>query len=487
MASVNMSRRRLSLALPCGLAAPALAAPPGGPRPNILFIQADDLDYEIFSHMVKVRQLITEPGMEFVKHYCSLPLCVPSRVTMLRGQYAHNTRVMDNRDPYGGFDRFFQDGLESSTVATWLQGSGYRTGYMGKYLNGYPGEAVSAGLTYIPPGWTDWFVPNGGDEYRQLIYTVNDNGNTLSFNGDPKTHFHDVMTQQAVRFLRQAANDPVSRPFFLCVNPYLPHGPSMAPARYLQLLPDVRLPRPPNFNELDVSDKPRWVKQLPLLDEATIAQMGRLYRRRRQSALALDDMAQALVQALQSTGQLDNTYVFFTSDNGHFQGQHRIKGDKKRVYDENLRVPLVLRGPGIAAGRTVSHLTANVDLASTIAAMAGVTPPGFVDGRSLKPLFRGPGPARWRQTLLLECQPPEVNSVYQSYAGLRTTDDRTFALFAYGFGEYYDMRTDPYQLVNRHAALPPEVRTAFRVQLRSMRDAAGAALRRAEETMVPRA
>ena len=481
MATVNISRRRLSLALPCSLAASALAAPPGGPRPNILFIQADDLDYGLFEHMVKVRQLITEPGMEFAKHYASLPLCAPSRATMLRGQYAHNTRVMDNQHPYGGFDRLFLDGLEASTLATWLQGSGYRTGYMGKYLNGYPGEKVSAGLTYIPPGWNDWFVPNGGDAYRQLVYTVNDNGNTLSFDGDPRTHFHDVLTQQASRFLRQAASDPVGRPFFLCVNPYLPHGPSMAPGRYLELLPEVRLPRSPNFNEADVSDKPSWVRKLPLLDAPTIEGMQRLYRRRRQSALALDDLVQTLMQVLGSTGQLANTYVFFTSDNGHYQGQHRIKVDKRRVYDEDLRVPLVLRGPGIAAGRRVHQLTANVDLAPTIAQMAGMTPPGFVDGRSLVPLLAGAAPARWRASLLLESQPPEVNSIYLSYSGLRTTNHRTFALYEYGFGEYYDMRIDPYQLVNCYTTMEAKLKAALREQLRALRNASGAALRRAEE------
>ncbi|WP_028997435.1 sulfatase family protein [Azohydromonas australica] len=478
MKAVNMSRRRLVQAVPAGLAAPAWAAP-SGPRPNILFILVDDMDYGIFQQMPKVRRLITQRGMEFKNNFVSLAICCASRASILRGQFGHNHGVRDNEGPSGGFEKFFLTGLESSTVGVWLRSAGYRTGLMGKYLNNYPKEA--SGPNHVPQGWDTWLVPNGGNYYRQLNYTLNDDGLTVAYGHADDDHFHDLMTQRANRFLRAAAGDPPSRPFFLYLAPFLPHGPSLSPERYLNLFRDLELPRPPSFNEADVSDKPRWLQRLPLLDDATIKRVHGFYRRQRQAAQAIDDTVESLVNTLEATGQLDNTYIVFSSDNGYFHGEHRIPGDKRRAYEESIRVPLVMCGPGIPAGRTVGQLSCNVDLAPTFAAMAGVTPPSFVDGRSLMPLFSGAGPARWRQSLLLESQTPEVNSIYQSYVGLRTRSGKTFVRWDYGFNEYYDLRTDPYQLDNRVRTMPAELKSALVTQLRTLENASGAALRRAEE------
>ncbi|MDZ5457634.1 sulfatase family protein [Azohydromonas lata] len=479
MEAVNMSRRRLAMALPAGLAAPVLAAPPGGRRPNVLFILADDMEMQLLPFMPKLQRLVTERGMEFKNHFVSLAICCASRATILRGQFAHNHGVRDNQGPYGGFERFFLDGREDSTIATWLQRAGYRTGIIGKYLNAYP--IAAAGSNYVAPGWDTWVVPNGGDYYRQLDYSLNDNGNTVVFGRDPREHFHDLLTLRANQFVRQAAADPASKPFFLYLAPYLPHGPSMAPARYLDLLPDVEMPRTPSFNEADVSDKPGWVRRLPRLDGPTISRIEKFYRRQRQAMLAIDDTVESLVQTLRDTGQWENTVIVFTSDNGYFRGEHRIPGDKRRAFEECIRVPLVMCGPGIPAGRVTRKITCNADFAPTLAELAGVTPPGFVDGRSLVPLFSGAAPADWRQMLLLESQPPEVNSVHQAYTGLRTATQRTFVQYANGEGEYYNLYADPWQLQNRYAGLRPERRAALAAQMRALRDASGSALRRVEE------
>jgi arylsulfatase A-like enzyme len=479
MDAVNMSRRRLAMALPASLAAPVLAAPPGGRRPNFLFILADDMEMRLLQFMPKLKRLVTDRGMEFQNHFVSLAICCASRATILRGQFAHNHGVRDNQGPYGGFERFFLDGLEDSTLATWLQRAGYRTGIIGKYLNAYPIDA--SGPNYVAPGWNTWVVPNGGEYYRQLNYTLNDNGNTVAFGHDPAEHFHDLLTLRANRFIREAAGDPVNKPFFLYLAPYLPHGPSMAPARYLNLLPDLEMPRTPSFNEADVSDKPGWVRRLPRLDTTTVTRIEKFYRRQRQAILALDDTVESVVQTLRDTGQLDNTYIIFTSDNGYFRGEHRIPGDKRRAFEECIRVPLVMSGPGILAGRVTQKMSCNVDFAPTLAALAGVTPPGFVDGRSLVPLLRGPAPAIWREALLLESQPPEVNSVYQAYTGLRTANQRTFVQYANGEGEYYNLHADPWQLQNRYASLRPDLRAALASRMRALRDAGGTALLRAEE------
>ncbi|WP_157270040.1 sulfatase family protein [Azohydromonas aeria] len=481
--AVNLTRRRLAMALPAaGLAGPLAAAPPGGGRPNILFIVVDDMDYRLFTHMGKLRRLVTEPGMEFGAHFISLTLCCPSRATMLRGQFAHNSGITNNIGPYGGFEKFFLDGLEASTYASWLRAAGYRTAMMGKYLNNYP--SPESGALHIPPGWDTWFVPNGGTYYTQTDYTVNDDGVERAFGRAAEDHFHDVMTDRALRFVRQAGRDAPSRPFFLVVAPFLPHGPCIAPPRYRGLFEGVRAPRSPSFNEADVSDKPVWLQRTPLMDGAALGRLDFHYRKRRQAAQAIDDMVASLVTALRNSGQLDNTYVFFTSDNGFFMGEHRIPGDKRRPYEPAIRAPLVVRGPGIPAGRVVRELSCNADFAPTFAALAGVAPPAFVDGRSLRPLFSGAPPARWRRSLLLESQPPEVNSIYQSYAGLRTATRQTFVLWNYGFGEYYDMRTDPEQMTNAYYSMPAALKAALRARVEALKTARGAALRRLEEEAV---
>jgi arylsulfatase A-like enzyme len=477
--AVDITRRRLALALPASWAVPTGVAAQEATRGNILFICADDMDYAMFQHMSQTHRLVAAPGMECVNHFISLTLCCPSRATMLRGQFGHNTGNLDNHGKYGGFNKFYLDGLESSTFATWLQRAGYRTALLGKYLNNYPSEA--SGPNYVPPGWNTWFVPNGGDYYGQYGYSVNDDGSTVHYGSRPQDHLNDVLLRQAQAFIRDAANDPPGRPFFLFVAPFLPHEPYVAPPRYLDLFTDLRAPRPPSFNEADVSDKPGWVRRLPRLDADAIRAIDLMYRKRRQCTQALDDMVAALVAALRATGQQGNTTVIYSSDNGFFHGEHRIPDDKRRAYEEAIRAPLVMRGPGIPAGRMVRELTANVDVAPTFAALAGVAPPSFVDGRSLLPLFSGAPPARWRQSLLLESQPPEVNSIYLSYSGLRTVQRQSFVLYNSGEAEYYDLRLDPYQLQNRYDSMRVALKGALAQQVRALKDARGAALRRAEE------
>lgn len=499
----GLSRRLLlAAALLCSIAAPAVAQ-----RSNIVFILVDDMDYGLLAHMPKLRTLVTERGMEFRNHFVSVSLCCPSRATTLRGQYAHNTGVFTNRWPDGGFDRFYRDGLESSTVATWLRQSGYRTALIGKYLNGYPND--ESGTQYVPPGWSYWFSPNGGRAYTQYNYSINFNGRTLTFGSEPADHMNDVLLRRANSFLRNAAADTSGRPFFLFLAPYLPHSPATPPVRYEDLFPGVKAPRPPSFNEADISDKPRWLQDSPLLTEAQIAEIDALYRKRRQSTKSLDDMVESLVNTLRATGKLSSTYVFFASDNGFHMGQHRRPPGKTRVFEEDIRVPLVVRGPGIPAGRVVHQLTANVDYAPTFAAIAGVARPSFVDGRSLVPLFAGPPPVRWRQVLLLESptsieglgstslgtdagllEPTDSTAEPQShttdvtsliYRGLRTAGNRTFALYENGDGELYNMHLDPYQLVNRYSSLSPSARSSLTNHLQALRAAAGQALRNAEE------
>ena len=192
-----------------------------------------------------------------------------------------------------------------------------------------------------------------------------------------------------------------------------PHAPAPRPPPR-ERLPGVPVPRPPSFDEEDVSDKPAWVRDNPPLDPEQIASHEDLYRKRLQSMLAVDDMIGRLVDALRKNGELDNTYIFFTSDNGFHMGQHRLTTGKWTAYEEDIRVPLIVRGPGVPEGRTLPHLVLNNDFAPTFADLAGAKTPYFVDGRSLVPLLTddlpsrmtGGKPSSWRPWRSLPWRPP---------------------------------------------------------------------------------
>jgi N-acetylglucosamine-6-sulfatase len=468
-------------------------------RPNIILIVTDDLNDEVFSHSARIKSLITDRGTKFRNNFVSLSLCCPARVATLRGQYAHNSGIFTNNAPDGGFGKVYDDGLEDSTVATWLQSAGYRTALIGKYLNGYPNAGPSS--SYIPPGWTRWFSPNGGSPYSGYNYSLNENGNTVSYGSAPSDYLVDVIARKTTTFITNTVANHPDKPFFIYVAPYVPHGPATPAPRHADAYPGARAPRTPSFNEADVSDKPAWVRNKAQLTSAQIQNIDEFYRRRLQSMLGVEDLVSDIIDTLAATGQLENTYIFFTADNGFHQGQHRLTSGKNTAYDEDLSVPLVVRGPGVPAGQVVSSITANVDLAPTFAELAGVTPPGFVDGRSLVPFLTGTTPAVWRRALLLEHGGPSLTPASSDpllepqdpfdvqaaatggapvFAGIRTAV-RTYVEYDNGGRELYELQTDPHQLDNAYDTAAPALKTRLSSWLGTLRHASGDALRRAEE------
>lgn len=467
--------------------------------PNIVLIMADDLDQPAASQMALVRALITNQGLNFRRHYVSLSLCCPSRVSALKGQFAHNTGIYKNEAPDGGFESTFQLGLENSTVATWLQGAGYRTALFGKYLNGYPDAAPST--TYIPPGWTEWFSPSAGTPYKGFDYVMNENGTLVSYGATPSDYMTDVLARQAVSFISRSVSDHPTAPFFLYIAPYAPHSPATPAPRHEASFQGLKAPRTSSFNEVDVSDKPEWVRSTPRLTTAEIADIDKLYRKRRQSLLAVDDLVQSVHDVLLSTGQLSNTYLIFTSDNGYHQGQHRLQSGKNTAFEEDLLIPLMIRGPGVPVGRQVDHLTANVDYAPTFVELAGLAPLSSVDGRSLADLLRGQIPASWRQALLLEhktsnsgdqkradsvWEPRDGLSVLkdqpgiEGFSGLRLVDGTTYVEYDSGERELYNNLSDPAQLRNSYNSTPSSTKARLAAWLGVLKSASGAALRQAE-------
>lgn len=354
--------------------------------PNIVLILADDLDVRLntLDYTPYIRNLLQYQGTTFDNALVPVSLCCPSRASLLRGQYVHNHQIYTNGPPDGGLQKALDLNLENSTIATVLQSAGYRTALMGKYLNGYP---ISNALTYIPPGWNEFYSPSSDAAYFGFNYTMNMNGVLVPFGNAADDYMTDVLARIAVNFITRTAS--TGTPFFMYVGTYAPHGPSVPAPRHAGLFNNVDAPKGGSFNELDNSDKPPIIASLPLLTPTQIAEIDDHYRNRLRSMQAVDEMIAALVATLQSTGTLSNTYFIFTSDNGYHMGQHRFPPGKYTNYEEDLRVPLIIRGPGVPISQTSTALVSTMDLMPTFAEIAQAPIPSYVDGRSLLGLLSG--------------------------------------------------------------------------------------------------
>ncbi len=448
----------------------------GADRPNIIFILTDDLDAQSMAFMPKLKTLLSDQGVSFSNFFVSFSLCCPSRATILRGQYGHNTQILANGPPDGGFEKFRSLGHENSTIATWLQEAGYRTVLLGKYLNGYPDRGNP---TYVPPGWSEWYGVLRGHYFN---YQINENGRIVSYGSRPQDYETDVLARKTIDFIQRTAKE--GKPFFVYLAPFAPHSPATPAPRHQDLFPNVKAPRTPNFNEEDVSDKPAYIRNRPPLTEKEIAKIDEQHRKRLQSLQAVDEAIEALIEALEAVGQLDNTYIFFTTDNGFHLGNHRLATGKVAPYEEDIRVPLIVRGPGVPAGRTVEHLTGNVDLAPTWAELAGVKAPDFVDGRSLVPLLGSNPPSadNLRQAFLLENGNLDRRSqglAIPPYRAIRT-EDYLYVEYNTGERELYDLNKDPYQLQNLSATADPNLLKQLSSRLAELRSCAAASCRAAE-------
>lgn len=449
---------------------PTPTVEPDPNRPNVLFILVDDLDRSLVSArlMPNLDALLRKQGAEFKNFFVDVSICCPSRSSFLRGQYMHNTGIYSNVYPGGGFQKFFETGLEESTVATWMDAAGYRTALIGKYLNGY---APPENPLYIPPGWDEWFATAGGSPQDSYDYVLNENGVPVVYGDRPADYITDVLSQKASGVIRRAVRD--QEPFFLYLAPDAPHQPARPAPRYEDALEDVVAPRPPSFDEADVSDKPAYVRERAPVESHQVFNWDLLYRNRARSMLAVDDMIGSLVVELERLGELDNTYIIFTSDNGFHIGQHRLAPGKFTPYEEDIHLPLFVRGPGIEPGSVLTREAINTDIAPTIAEIGGASIPEFVDGRSLVPLLHGEPVDAWRTGVLYEQGAPGVQAPTEGAEEgrpaqavaprLRAIRGLAYIYVEYSTGEreYYDLRVDPYQLNNAVEDLPPEVVTYF--------------------------
>ncbi|MBI2360831.1 MAG: sulfatase [Deltaproteobacteria bacterium] len=460
-----------------------------GTRHNIVFILTDDLEMGGIQAMPQLKKLLVDQGTSLSNFFVTVSLCCPSRSSILRGQYVHNHGITQNTR---GFQKFRDLGHESSTVAIWLKAAGYTTALMGKYLNGYPGKG---GETYVPPGWDEWHSPiDNRKAYGGFGYRMNENGKIVTYGDAPKDYLTDVLARKAKVFIKRAAAK--GTPFFLYLAPYTPHNPATPAPRHQNLFPSARAPQISSFNEKNLSTKPAFVRTLPSLTEEDIDGIDQLYRKRLQSLQAVDDLLADMIAALKETGLLQKTYIVFTSDNGFHLGQHRLMPGKQTAYEEDIRVPLVIRGPGMPAGHVVSHLALETDLAPTFAEWAGAAPPSFVDGRSLAPLLRSNPPrlAEWRQGVLIEHM--QESKPFLTGLKKRTLGDKLhvpaytamrsmnylYVEYETGERELYDLRKDPAELTNTYASAPADLRARLSSWIARVRNCSGLNCRSAEET-----
>lgn len=463
----------LALVLVLGLALPASAA---AARPNVVVIETDDQTVADLASMPETQRLIGDRGVSFTNSFVSLSQCCPSRATFLTGQYAHNHVVRSTAPPFGGFHAF----QDSESLAVWLRRAGYRTALIGKYFNGYGKEDP----TYVPPGWTDWHALLGPSTYRFTGFGASDGGRPRHYPGSYET---DVLTAQSERFVQRTA--AAGRPFFLWTTYVAPHlgGPRdlFAPQGYGTTVPSplfanafigTPMPRSPAFDEADVSDKPAGIRDRPRINRRQAALLDAIWRKRQQSLLSVDQGVQRIVRALARAGVLDDTLLVFTSDNGYLIGEHRIRESKVLPYEPSIRVPLLMRGPGIPRGEKRSQLVWNGDLAPTILEATGATAAWPADGMSLLGFARDPGARSGRDILLEGPSLPSTGGAPQ-FTGLRTAGE-LYVEHRTGETELYDLRSDPDEL--RNLAGTPAVAALQRTlarRLARLRDCAGAACR----------
>jgi N-acetylglucosamine-6-sulfatase len=470
--------------------------------PNILLVLTDDQDVQtgMLSYMPHLQELLMNQGTYFSNNLVPLSLCCPSRTTILRGQYPHNTQVLTNALPNGGFEIAYSNNVEASTLATLLHGAGYRTVLFGKYLNGYPNAAIP---NYIPPGWDEWYSPSAGNPYGEFNYTLNENGTNVSYGSTAADYGTDVYYGKAVDFIQRAASRP-SQPIFMYFAVYAPHEPYTPAPRHASLFPTVTAPRPPSFNEPNVSDKPAYISSKPLLTQTEIDGIDADYRNRLRALQAVDEAIAGMVAALSSTGRLANTYIFFMSDNGYHMGEHRLLPGKYTPYETDIHVPLIVRGPGVPAGVVRNQFTGNLDLAETFADLAGVPPLSFADGRSLKGLLQNTPTTAWRQSFLLEefgtgeFDPPDTPaSVLEpldkmdlatvvpipSYFGFQAPGYK-YVEYQSGEKEIY-LTSDTYEITNVASKVNPSIAATLAAYVSTFEGCQGDACRKAEAVAPP--
>ncbi|XP_041111302.1 N-acetylglucosamine-6-sulfatase-like [Polyodon spathula] len=455
-------------------------------KPNIILLLTDDLDVVIggMNPLIKTRKLIGDAGVTFTNTYVASPLCCPSRASILTGKYPHNHRVVNNTLEGNCSSIAWQKTQEPVTFPALLrQHCGYQTFFAGKYLNQY-GTKEAGGIEHIPPGWDYWYALEKNSKYYN--YTLSVNGKAEKHGQDyHQDYLTDVLANFSMDFLEYKRN---YQPFFMMISTPAPHYPWTSAPQYEKSFSDVKAPRDPIFN-VHGKDKHWLIRQAKTpMTNSSVQFLDDAYRKRWRTLLSVDDLVEKVVKKLETRGELDNTYIFFTSDNGYHTGQFSLPVDKRQLYEFDIKIPLLVRGPGIKPNQTNKMLVANVDLGPTIMDIAGYDiNKTQMDGMSFLPLMNGKGKnVTWRTDFLVEyegeghnqsdpscpalgpgvaeCFPDCVceDAFNNTYACVRTispSSDLQYCEFddSEVFVEVYNMTADPFQLTNIAKSIDQEV------------------------------
>lgn len=419
-------------------------------RPNIVLIVTDDQDFDSINKMPKMKSLLINNGITFTNAFVASPLCVPSRASILRGQYVHSHGA-GVTEP---LELAIKD-LEDKTIATILQASGYKTALMGKYFNGYKPKN-------IPPGWDEWYEIITDNVYYD--YQLNENGKYVYYGNNQTDYISDVLKEKAVNFIQRSNKNA---PFFLYFSTVAPHVPVVPAKEYLNLFEDEEI----SFSfEKDISDKPAWVRNLYAMNEqfdkpffsinsTDTNKAQEWYRNRWRTLQSIDDSIAAIFNTLKEINQLDNTFVLFVSDNGDGLTKHVQVSAKLSPYEEGIHVPFVVFGPSIPKGEKREHVVSTIDLLPTIAEIAGAKLPYCIDGLSLAPLLTSTPTSKkeWRDSVVAELGPINElawpwKSVPPMYRLIRA-DKYKYIEYITGEKEYYDLIIDPDEMENKYDRL----------------------------------
>lgn len=422
-----------------GAAAVAAAAPArkhaADQRLNVVLILSDDERSDGTMVMKNVRNLLADHGTTFTDMHVTTSMCGPSRASILTGQYAHHTGVLENFGPHS-YPAFTE---ESNDLGVWMHRAGYETGLVGKYVNSYTDAYVDH---RIPPGWDDWQVMDSVPMEAYYNYSLNDNGSLVHYGNKPSDYSTTVLTNKAVNFIHQARH-----PFFLYFAPVAPHLPAIPAPKDQGKLENIAPIHSPAFNQRNIGKEPWRFWHKGLLSAAAQLYINHVRIRQEESLLALDRSVHSVVQALKARHELNHTVILYTSDNGFLWGEHRL-GGKIWPYQESTHVPLIVRTPWTHSAQRNNQPVLNVDLAPTISALAGVKPGLPEDGRSFVPLLHGQR-VPWRHAFLVEYLghdllrqggPPPYEAVQ--------TRRNLYVEYKNGWRELYNLRKDPWELNN---------------------------------------
>ncbi|KAH7333145.1 arylsulfatase [Rhexocercosporidium sp. MPI-PUGE-AT-0058] len=449
-------------------------------KPNIVFVLTDDQDVHLASldYMPFVKKHFLDKGTYFNKHYCTTAVCCPSRVTLWTGKAAHNTNITDVNPPYGGYPKFVTQGFNEAYLPVWLQQAGYNTYYTGKLFNVHTvdnyNKPYAAGFT--------------GSDFLLDPYTYNYLNSTFQHTDETPRSYEgeyvtDVLAQKAYGLLDEAVE--ADNPFFLTIAPIAPHaniqmngsvlddghtfefGSPVSAKRHEHLFKDVKVPRTASFNP-DTPSGANWLLELKQQNRTNVDYNDHFYRQRLRALQAVDEMVDGLLQRLEAHGIMDNTYIIYSSDNGFHIGQHRLQPGKSCGYEEDINIPLIIRGPGVAANHTTDIVTTHMDLAPTFFDLLGIPQRDDFDGTAIPVTKAGIELAQQRRR-------EHVNVEYWGFAGGEGKYDHDilhenntykairilgpgynlyYSIWCNNEHELYDMDVDPSQMNNLLSGSP---------------------------------